>query len=628
MFIGYALAAELGNVLSVQNAFSTFWPPAGVAVVLLALSPRKDWPILLTAVAAANVSSDLLHGRPLLAVAGFAMANTVETGFGAYLVQRFVGRPPRFLTRANVLAYGLLPGCVAPALGATLGATFVTLVFGGTWTTAWAVWWSGDALGVLVVGGFGLVLAEFAARMDTGEATWPKARTITAYIALLTITCVAGVVGTSCLGPLSGWKFSLFLPAAIASSVFGMFGASALALALAVSTSASVALGQGQVPLASGMLSADVLVLQGFLAVIAFTSLLLAAAVREARAAAAAEGILAEKYRVLLETLPIGVTISDESGAILETSRQAKEILGVTGEQQRERDIDGGEWRMLYPDGTDKPADEWVSVRALRDGTLVRGQECAVRPDGSSVWLDVTAAPIPVEGYGVAITYADITDQVAIRERLRESEARLKNVAEHLEELVRDRTEALEQVNQDLREASAAKSRFLASMSHELRTPLNSVIGFSGVLEQGLAGPLNDEQAREVGMIRNAGQHLLALVSDILDLTRIEAGRAEIEVAPFMLSDLVGELTAMVLPLAQEKGLVFEPDVQRSAAAASGAVQPADERRQVHGCGKDRPRMPTGRDRCRLRRSGHGHRHTARRGSPHHGRVPSGGPAE
>jgi PAS domain S-box-containing protein len=376
--------------------------------------------------------------------------------------------------------------------------------------------------------------------------------------ALLATTFAAGVAGTAYLGPLTGWKFGIFLPAAVVSAVFGTFGASALGLGLAICTSAALAMSARPVALASGALSADVVVLQGFLAVIAFTSLFLAVTVEEARAAAAAERALAGKYRVLLDTLPIGVTISDGSGGILEANSQAKEILGVSVEEQRERDIDGGEWRMLRPDGTDKPATEWVSVRALRDGVFVRGQECAVRPDGSTVWLDVTAAPIPVEGYGVAITYADITDQVEVRERLRESEARSKDAAEHLEELVRARTTELESTNAELREASEAKSRFLANMSHELRTPLNSVIGFSGVLEQGLAGALNEEQAREVRMIRNAGQHLLTLVSDILDLTRVEAGHAEIEIAPFSLSGLVGDLAETVRPLAAAKGLDFD----------------------------------------------------------------------
>jgi PAS domain S-box-containing protein len=559
MVSAYAVAAELGNALSIQSAFSTFWPPAGVALVLLALSPRKDWVALLAALILANVASDLLHERSLAVAAGFALANATECGVGAYLVQRFVGRPPRLTTRRSVLAFGVWAAAVAPALGATIGATVVALAFGGSWLVTWATWWSGDALGVLVVGTFGLVLAEQLDRILRRERILPAPRTVAAFAIVSALTVGLGVAVVGFAGPLSGLKFAVALPVAIAATVFGTFGTVSLSLALSLATTSALALKLGHVPLATDALSADILVLQAFLGVIAFASVFLAAAVDEARSTAAAERVLAEKYRVLLETLPIGVTISDDRGAILETSRQAREILGVTGEQQRERGIGGGEWRMLYPDGTDKPADEWVSVRALRDGALVRGQECAVRPDGSSVWLDVTAAPIPVEGYGVAITYADITDQVVVRERLRESEARLKNVAEHLEELVHDRTEALERTNRDLLEASAAKSRFLANMSHELRTPLNSVIGFSGVLEQGLAGPLNEEQAREVGMIRTAGQHLLALVSDILDLTRIEAGRAEIEVAQFMLSDLVSELTEMILPLALEKGLTFEP---------------------------------------------------------------------
>jgi signal transduction histidine kinase len=95
-------------------------------------------------------------------------------------------------------------------------------------------------------------------------------------------------------------------------------------------------------------------------------------------------------------------------------------------------------------------------------------------------------------------------------------------------------------------------------MSHELRTPLNSVIGFSGILEQGMAGPLNEEQTREVHMIRNAGSHLLTLVNDLLDLSQIESGKVVIDCASFELSRLVEELCAMIGPLAAERGLAFE----------------------------------------------------------------------
>ena len=103
-------------------------------------------------------------------------------------------------------------------------------------------------------------------------------------------------------------------------------------------------------------------------------------------------------------------------------------------------------------------------------------------------------------------------------------------MAERTAELAvaRDRAEA----------ADRLKSAFLATMSHELRTPLNSIIGFTGILLQGLAGPLNEEQHKQLGMVRDSARHLLALINDVLDISKIEAGQIELACEPFDLRDV------------------------------------------------------------------------------------------
>ena len=117
-----------------------------------------------------------------------------------------------------------------------------------------------------------------------------------------------------------------------------------------------------------------------------------------------------EKYRVLFESFPLGITISDKSGKIIEGNRQSEQLLGITREAHAQRRIDSKEWQIIRKDGTPMPADEYASTRALRENRLIENVEMGIVKDkGEITWISVTAAPIPLEGYGVAIAYGDIT---------------------------------------------------------------------------------------------------------------------------------------------------------------------------------------------------------------------------
>lgn len=111
--------------------------------------------------------------------------------------------------------------------------------------------------------------------------------------------------------------------------------------------------------------------------------------------------------------------------------------------------------------------------------------------------------------------------------------------------------------NEAISEANRLKTEFLSAMSHELRTPLNSIIGFTGLLRMGIAGQLNDEQKKQLNMVNDSAQHLLHLISDLLDLSRIESGRAELAEDSFDLRDVVAEACAVVAPLAAKKQLIL-----------------------------------------------------------------------
>jgi signal transduction histidine kinase len=126
----------------------------------------------------------------------------------------------------------------------------------------------------------------------------------------------------------------------------------------------------------------------------------------------------------------------------------------------------------------------------------------------------------------------------------------------------------------ELETASKHKSEFLANMSHELRTPLNAVIGFSEVLQDRLFGDLNEKQAEYVGDIHTSGRHLLALINDILDLSKIEAGKMELQVTTFALSDVLENAVALARERATRQGISLRLEVDPSAGAIA-----ADERK-------------------------------------------------
>ena len=145
---------------------------------------------------------------------------------------------------------------------------------------------------------------------------------------------------------------------------------------------------------------------------------------------------------------------------------------------------------------------------------------------------------------------------------------------------VEARTRELQAANIRLEAASRHKSEFLANMSHELRTPLNSILGFSELLQQQTHDPLPPKQARYVDNIHASGKHLLALISELLDLSKVEAGKLALRVEPFALSEALAAALREVRPLADAKGLTLE--LQVDAAPATLMADPVRFKQILH----------------------------------------------
>jgi signal transduction histidine kinase/ActR/RegA family two-component response regulator len=208
-----------------------------------------------------------------------------------------------------------------------------------------------------------------------------------------------------------------------------------------------------------------------------------------------------------------------------------------------------------------------AAIEGLRLDTPGEARQVAV---GSGDEIGALAATFNAMTAKLAQTLQGLNEQIAER---RHAEEELTRHRDHLEELVAARTAELTVAKERADVANRAKSAFLASMSHELRTPLNGVLGYAQILGRDKA--LSERQRKGVSVIQHCGEHLLTLINDILDLSRVEAGRLELYASAVELGPFLRVIGDAVRVKAEEKNLLFsfeaDPDLPR-------AVQ-ADERR-------------------------------------------------
>jgi nitrogen fixation negative regulator NifL len=183
------------------------------------------------------------------------------------------------------------------------------------------------------------------------------------------------------------------------------------------------------------------------------------------------------KYRVLFDTLPLGVTITDNDGHILESNQEATRLLGLSEEEQKHRLIQGEEWKIIRPDRTPMPPEEYASVRAMKEQRRIENVEMGVVKGNDQVsWISVTAVPIPLEDYGIVITYNDITRRLLAEEALHRAHDRL-------EITVQLRTQELLNANEILRMEIDERKRVESQLVIQTRAVEAERKRFNDVLE-------------------------------------------------------------------------------------------------------------------------------------------------
>ncbi len=211
-----------------------------------------------------------------------------------------------------------------------------------------------------------------------------------------------------------------------------------------------------------------------------------------------------------------------------------------------------------YPDGRPYPLSECKASQTYRDGNPAQvDDEVFWRADGTSFPVEYRSFPIyhDTKLIGAVVTFADIAERKRAETELMEAHAALDRERSALAKRVRDRTEELRIANAHLARSAKAKDEFLASMSHELRTPLTSILGVSEILLDRLEGPLAGTQRKLLKTIEESATHLLALINDVLDVAKVEAGKMTLIWDQVPVGQLSEASLRLIRQSAQNKGI-------------------------------------------------------------------------
>ena len=255
------------------------------------------------------------------------------------------------------------------------------------------------------------------------------------------------------------------------------------------------------------------------------------------------------RYRELLEAAPDAIIEVDSEGRILTLNAVTLHLFGYDREELLGQPVE-----LLVPDhvrsnhaGNRARYGAHPVTRSMGSGLALEGR----RKDGSTFPVEISLSPVKSEdGFRVTAVIRDTTERKQAEDRFQAIQTRY--------------TGELELRNREIEGANRHKSEFLANMSHELRTPLHTVIGFSELLAEELKGPLNDNQKRFVAHIHRESQHLLALINEILDLSKIEAGKLQLRRESIDIGSLLEDALASIRPQGIDKSLQIETNVAGS----------------------------------------------------------------
>ncbi|QDU10871.1 ATP-binding protein [Gimesia aquarii] len=540
--VGYFICAEFSHMLSFPGEVATVWLPSGLSLSAFLYVERRSWPLLLLATLLANLSSDvMLHAKSFPVSFGFWISNTTETLSAVWLIRRYMRTPFRFHDWQTVIMFASLPCLLSTALGGLLGATVISITYDANFVNAWQVWWSGDAIGMLILTPFMLTSIPVAIsivtslRLSRELAKSPKSQPITnefvasqtdrfttsrlslkeifksigVFILFITLLAVITqyVFGGQDL-PIAYVVYLVLLCLALRYEVMGSaWGILVVAIIVLLNTS------QAQGLFAHGLdLKTSMFLVQFYLVISSTAFLILGATVREKRVAR-------EQSMQTLETSPDGRLMVDNNGQIKTVNTALAKIFGYNSDELIGQHLD-----ILIPEETrilhKKHFMQFLvspDSRPMGKGRLIKG----IHKNRQLIPLEVGLSPLEInsEPYVLAV----VVDVTAIKKQ---------------EEELLKRNEELARSNREL-------DAFVYAASHDLKSPLRGLESLVTWIEEDMGETIPPKSARHLAQAKNRVQRMGHLLNDLLLYSR--AGRlTEKELIEIQLSEVIRDILELI----------------------------------------------------------------------------------
>jgi PAS domain S-box-containing protein len=551
---------------------SFFWPASGVALAVMLLGRGGLWPGILVGA----FLSYLLRGESLTNALLLSPLLMASYFLGMWLIQRRRAFDVNLTRTRDFFRLLVLGGLLASSIHA-LGESALHWVRAThpstTFFSEFFPEWMDDMLGITIVAPLVLVWQ----RPPKHWLDWPK------WAEAGGLFLLAGVVGGF---DFLGWAgkplgmyflgFWGFLVIIIGALRLGTHGTMTLAAITTIQAFMSATKGVGF--FATDLERTHMFNTWAYLAVLVVAGMAVATSLHERRQAEAESALNEARFRSYLLEAPVAVLVSDGQGCYVDTNPAAEAMLGYTRDEILKMKV-----------GTlQESSGMHIAWNELRNHPGARPESRdyrMVRKDGTRLWTTVHAVAMP-DGRRLAYIQ-DLTTRIEIEHSLRAKQAaleanevKLESRQAHFEALVAERTTQLDSANDALEiqrkeiqtlnrsletraeaaeAANRAKSLFLANMSHEIRTPLNAILGLTHLVRrQAQGGAVQDKLAK----IELSSKHLLSLINDVLDLSKIEANKLQIEQVEFEMDGLMEEVCSQVVERIQAKGLELVVDLE------------------------------------------------------------------